>query len=418
VSIFGTGGPSVPRSPKIWSPATAVINAGNFGSFTVKATGSPTPEFSYTGTRPTGVTFVDNHDGTATLSGTPAAGTEGDYTLNITASNGVQPNGTQALTLSIATAPAITSLNAHTCTMGSPCTFTVTATGGSATIIPSLSAVGALPAGMTFADNEDGTGTLAGTPEASGIYLITFTASDGAPPDAVASSNNLTVNFSVSFLPAFSGSKNIYLYVHDVTSGLNSGWTTLGTWNLASTAPTAVSITPNAGSASSQVFQAVYSDPAGAAKITGAYLMINNMVSWTGACGTRYDQATNRLFIINDVGNGWIGPITPGAVATLQNSKCTLDGATSSVVASGNNLTVNFSVSFLPAFAGNKNMYMYAHDATNGLNSGWKLVGTWSPAAPKPVAVSVTPTRAAQAVRCSRPSIPMQPGQPGSPAHI
>ena len=40
---------------------------------------------------PTGVTFTDNGDGTATLAGTPAAGTGGSYPLTFTASNGVNP---------------------------------------------------------------------------------------------------------------------------------------------------------------------------------------------------------------------------------------------------------------------------------------------------------------------------------------
>jgi Putative Ig domain len=37
------------------------------------------------GTLPSGVTFVDNGNGTATLSGTPAAGTAKTYALKITA---------------------------------------------------------------------------------------------------------------------------------------------------------------------------------------------------------------------------------------------------------------------------------------------------------------------------------------------
>jgi hypothetical protein len=65
-------------------------------------------------------------------------------------------------------------------------TFTVTTSG---VPTPSLSASGALPAGVTFVDNANGTGTLAGTPAAgtSGTYPITFTAANGNTPDAVQS---------------------------------------------------------------------------------------------------------------------------------------------------------------------------------------------------------------------------------------
>ena len=47
---------------------------------------------------PAGVTFVDNGNGTATLSGTPAAGTGGVYSITITAANGVSPDATQSFT--------------------------------------------------------------------------------------------------------------------------------------------------------------------------------------------------------------------------------------------------------------------------------------------------------------------------------
>ena len=214
---------------------------------------------------------------------------------------------------------------------------------------------------------------------------------NGATSSAVASGNNLTVNFSVSFLPAFFGNKNIYLFTNDTVNNLNSGFQLLGTWNLAPPIPAAVSVTPNVGSGTSQLFQSVYSDLAGASKISGGFMVINNVASFTAACATRYDRALNQFFIINDAGNGWLGPIAPGAAATVQNSQCVLNGATSSAVASGNNLTVNFSVSFLPAFFGNKNIYLFTNDTVNNLNSGFQLLGTWNLAPPIPAAVSVTP---------------------------
>ena len=57
------------------------------------------------------MTFVDNGDGTATLAGTPAPGSDGTYPLMITAANGVTPDATQSFTLTVAAAqaPTITS---------------------------------------------------------------------------------------------------------------------------------------------------------------------------------------------------------------------------------------------------------------------------------------------------------------------
>jgi len=54
-------------------------------------TRSPTASISESGALPSGITFTDNHDGTATLAGTPAAGTGATYPLTLTASNGVSP---------------------------------------------------------------------------------------------------------------------------------------------------------------------------------------------------------------------------------------------------------------------------------------------------------------------------------------
>ncbi len=47
------------------------------------------------------MTFIDNGDGTATLAGTPAAGTGGSYPFTITASNGIGTDATQSFTLTV-----------------------------------------------------------------------------------------------------------------------------------------------------------------------------------------------------------------------------------------------------------------------------------------------------------------------------
>ena len=71
------------------------------------ATGSPTLVLTYSGALPRGLTFVDNHDGTATLAGTPAPDAGGTYPLTITAANGVVPAATQSFVLDVVTvAPA------------------------------------------------------------------------------------------------------------------------------------------------------------------------------------------------------------------------------------------------------------------------------------------------------------------------
>jgi hypothetical protein len=153
----------------------------------VQTSGNPTASIGKSGALPNGVTFVDNGNGTATVAGTPAAGSAGSYPLTITASNGVSPNATQNFTLTVNQAPAITSANNTSFQVGTAGTFTVTTTGSPT---PSVSDGGAtLPSGVTFVDNGNGTATLAGTPAAgsSGTYSFTITASNGVSPNATQS---------------------------------------------------------------------------------------------------------------------------------------------------------------------------------------------------------------------------------------
>ena len=90
-----------PVAPAITSPNSTTFIVGTPGSFTVIATGAPIPGITATGTLPSGVTFVDNGNGTATLSGTPAAGTAAVMGRDITATNS-QGSREQDFTLGVA----------------------------------------------------------------------------------------------------------------------------------------------------------------------------------------------------------------------------------------------------------------------------------------------------------------------------
>jgi len=174
---------TVDQAPAITSANSTTFTVLAAGSFTVTTTGFPTPALSETGALPSGVTFVDKGNGTATLSGTPASGTAGTYPITITANNGVSPNFPQSFTLTVDTAPVITSAASTTFTVGVPGTFTVTTIG---TPTPSLTESGTLPSGVTFTDNGNGTATLAGTPAAGtgNTYSITIKAHNGIGTDA------------------------------------------------------------------------------------------------------------------------------------------------------------------------------------------------------------------------------------------
>ena len=62
----------VDLAPAITSAAARSFAIGSANTFTVTTTGTPTAALSETGALPTGVTFVNNGDGTATLASTAA----------------------------------------------------------------------------------------------------------------------------------------------------------------------------------------------------------------------------------------------------------------------------------------------------------------------------------------------------------
>ncbi len=140
-----------------------------------------------------------------------------------------------------------------------------------------------------------------------------------------------------------------------------------------SQAPQAVSVTPSSGSGSSQSFAFLYSDPNGYTDLASLYGRFNATASDAAACSFRYDRASNYIYLYNDAGTAWLGPVVLGN--QLGNSQCTLTGGSASP--SGNNLTLSLTITFNASFAGAKNVYMQAVDA-GGASSGWQTKGAWT----------------------------------------
>jgi hypothetical protein len=99
--------PATDTAPVITSANNADIFAGVGGTFTVISQASPVASWMETGALPTGVTFVDNNDGTATFTVAPTAAAA-TINLTLTATNGVAPDATQSFTLNIVQTTAIT----------------------------------------------------------------------------------------------------------------------------------------------------------------------------------------------------------------------------------------------------------------------------------------------------------------------
>jgi hypothetical protein len=194
---------AAPAAPAITSANAAAFTAGTAGTFTVTTTGNPTAAISTTSALPAGVTLTDNGNGTATLAST-AATAAGSYPITITAANGISPNATQNFTLTVnPVAPVITSASGTTFSVGTAGTFSVTTTGNPTAVLSATSSP-ALPSGVTFTPNSNGTATLSGTPPAGsqGTYTLTITAKNSG--GTATQSFVLTVNSGLAITSAAS----------------------------------------------------------------------------------------------------------------------------------------------------------------------------------------------------------------------
>jgi hypothetical protein len=80
--------------------------------------------------------------------------------------------------------------------------------------------------------------------------------------------------------------------------------------------------------------------------------------------------------LANNAGTFASGGLVLGSSGTLANSQCAINVASSSVLLSGNTLTLSLALSFEPAFAGTQNIYMRVQNAT--LSNGFTQEGTWT----------------------------------------
>jgi len=94
---------TVGGAPAITSANAVAFSIFDTVGFTVTTSGAPTPSLALAAgdTLPSGVQFLDNGNGTASLYGIVATGSVGTYTLHITAHNIIGPDVTQTLTITV-----------------------------------------------------------------------------------------------------------------------------------------------------------------------------------------------------------------------------------------------------------------------------------------------------------------------------
>ena len=197
-----------------------------------------------------------------------------------------------------------------------------------------------------------------------------------AATTVTAGGNTLTLNLPVTFKSTFVKIKWIAMYAVNY-SGANSNWQIRGTWAGTTSVVTADAVTPVSGSGAIETFGLQYSDGAGFADLAATFVWFTTAIgSAANTCVAYYEPATDRVYLANDAGSIWLSG-QRGSAATLQNSQCAISLAAATVTAAGNTLTVDLPVTFKPAFAGFKWIFMYA-SGISGSNSDWQIRGSWT----------------------------------------
>ena len=161
-------------------------------------------------TKPAWLTFTDNSDGTATLSGTPSSadiGIDNSVTIEVSDPGGL--SDTQSFTVNVTNVvdgPSFTSSPpAAGATQDAAYTYNITATDPDPGETAQLSfAATTLPAWLTLTDNNDGTATLSGTPGAVDVFTNNDVVIEVSDPGGLSDTQSFTVDVAnVNDAPVF-----------------------------------------------------------------------------------------------------------------------------------------------------------------------------------------------------------------------
>jgi Ca2+-binding RTX toxin-like protein len=329
-------------------------------------------------------------DGLAVLAADLATAADYErYTLNVAAINTLMKDApgsaftvgwlttlARAEELGLGDLASITSPAAATFTVGQATSLLITATGAP---LPSLTERGALPAGVTFTDNGDGTATLAGTPGpgSAGDWTFSVTAHNRASADAV-QTFRLTVGKGAAtiLVTPYSGTYDGHAYGlsgsatgiqgADLGGLLNLGAAFTGaghytvTWSFAgnndflpASGTTAVDIAPRPVTVTASSATKVYgtADPALTYRVTEGSLVIGD--SFRGALTRQPGEDAGTYAIL-------LGTLTAGGNYTLKFAGANLTVTPAPVsVALGSSVPVavpgqpvTFTVAVMPSTSG------------------------------------------------------------------
>jgi hypothetical protein len=218
------------------------------------------------------------------------------------------------------------------------------------------------------------------TPGSGGTIQNSQCRVNAASSTVSGSNTDLTMGLNMTLLGAYdTTTQNVYFWAKDLTNN-DTGWVKTTTWNPNNpTMPSVVSGTPSNPTGSPQLMTFVGRDPQGFGDIYRLYFLINaNATIPVNTCHGFYDRISGAVYLYNDALTGLLGPLTPGAASSIQNSQCKIEGTGSQVSGAGNDLTVRLSMSLQGSYAGTtKNVYLWVKDNANN-DTGWVQTGTWT----------------------------------------
>ena len=215
--------------------------------------------------------------------------------------------------------------------------------------------------GYIYLVDDAGDGGYAGPPmplPSAGLVQNSQCAISATGSSVSASGNTLTLTLAITFKVGFSGNKAVYMAARSNTQ--NSGWQSLGTWDIpgTTTGPAVGTVSPARSTSMGQTYTFTFTDSNGYADLFVLDVLTNSFLVGNNACYFAYVPTTptnGYLYLVDDAGDGGYAPGSPIGLSsggTLQNSQCSINTAGSSASASGNSLTLNRSITFKSRVSG------------------------------------------------------------------
>jgi hypothetical protein len=405
---------SVSIDPRPLITTTSLQNGalGVFYDATVTASGgAPSITYSYivspTSALPPGLSITSQ----GRISGTPTVTGSFNFTAVVTDRWGAY--AAQALSITVQ-APSTTSLSssANLSTYRGSVTFSAQVTQGATgtvtfkdgdAILGTTPLVGST-ATYSTTDLSVGTHSITATYNGDSNYqssLPAILAQTVTPASLTITAGN-TTSISGSAPPAiaFTVNPNVTLDTSPICVSTVTSSTGVGTYNGANTCSAAMkanyaityvagdatvtwaapTISATAGTGNTGTLVVKLSSPNGYSYLNWAVILVNSSFSYQDGCAVWYDRPSNKLSILN--GSSWGDPVAVGTTGTLSSAQCSVDTGKSTIVRSGNDLTLYLAMTFTGGFIGDgKKVYGEVCDqAQHQDDGGYKLVATWGPA--------------------------------------